>query len=956
MNFTSLLSRLSRRRWRSLPLRLRFALLLSWLTIVGGGTFGGIAVYTTYRNTFALTRQEFSGRARALAAHIEEILQTASRNVLLVSQLDSLQDLIHARKMNESGSGSSEAYEKLKEIGIEFFSAVLRSNEEYQRIRYIDNDGWEVLRVDKVGEEVIPISEAFLENTSAEEFFISTSRLDPGRIYTSPMGTLTTNRKDPKGRTFTMTFATPLIDVNGNMAGIVAVNVDPSNLVKQTIEPVLMEIEAEEGEILVTDNFRHFLFAQKQRDLVWFNPILPDKHYSPIFTEGFTAKPTILDMLGKGMPSAYLRLGDKFLFFSSAHSTPPGMKGEQGDWVIIIQIAVSAVTRPSIIISVKLAGVFLFVMVLGIFLAYFVSSKATRAIVDITDAAKRASQGDLSARANVFQDDEIGFLAEQFNRAMDIRFETEKELRRHRDRLDALVKERTLLLAESEDRYRTLFNEAPSGIALVSDGIIQMANKELARMLGVSSQDRLQGLPAMRIIHPEDAKVASEFIMNLTTDSKREEKNIPLNLECRLKRQDGNNLYAIVGGVGITYEGKPSALIIARDVSEMKLLTEQVARIQRIESLGTLAGGMAHDFNNLLTAITGFAELLNERLRKLEIQFDEVQKILTTVERGKALTSRILTFTGSRAIRKRRVSMNEFLTGFTQLLQRLIPENIEIKTSLPEEEVVITMDDGLMEQTLINLAVNARDALPNGGVIAIELDLVNLDESYFMMHRWIKQAEISSVTGRYCVISVSDNGQGMDTETQKHIFEPFFTTKEPGAGTGLGLAMVAGIVKQHNGFVNCYSEVNKGTTFRIYLPMDVKAEDEAEQVIGAAELNGEGLLLVAEDEEVLRELVRRVLEMYGYRVIVCEDGKSALEEFLRTKEEIKAVILDMVMPRMGGLETARKILSVSPSARILLMSGYAKQMIDEEMPSGTVLIQKPFSPRELAEKVKLILR
>jgi len=249
----------------------------------------------------------------------------------------------------------------------------------------------------------------------------------------------------------------------------------------------------------------------------------------------------------------------------------------------------------------------------------------------------------------------------------------------------------------------------------------------------------------------------------------------------------------------------------------------------------------------------------------------------------------------------------------------------------------------------MNLCINARDAMPDGGTLTIALEKAVLSEEYFGLHRWLRQEDIAAKMGDYVVLSVTDTGIGMDEETQRHIFEPFFTTKEPGQGTGLGLAMVQGIVKQHGGFVHCYSELGKGTTFRIYLPYK-KVEAGKIEAEEKKTLRGEGVVLLAEDEEFLREVISKSLEIAGFTVVACKDGEEAVEKFKQAPDSFYAVVVDAVMPKVSGPEAIRRMRAIRPDVRTVLTTGYTKESLaPNELGEGVVLVEKPFGPRELLD-------
>jgi CheY-like chemotaxis protein len=364
-----------------------------------------------------------------------------------------------------------------------------------------------------------------------------------------------------------------------------------------------------------------------------------------------------------------------------------------------------------------------------------------------------------------------------------------------------------------------------------------------------------------------------------------------------------------------------------------------------------LAGGIAHDFNNLLTVITGYSSLILQRLPDddpLRPQLAEVEK---AGFRASSLTRQLLAFSRKQVLQPKVFDLGSLVADLSKMLRRLVGENIELNTVLRNGAGRVYADPGQVEQVLMNLVVNARDAMPKGGKLTIEVEDVDLNEEYAGMHIAVKP-------GQYLMLAVSDTGLGMDSETKKRIFEPFFTTKEVGKGTGLGLSTVYGIVKQSGGNIWVYSEVGKGTTFKIYLPV---VESKAESIKVTAKHSelpqGSENILLVEDEAMVRTLARTILEQLGYRVLEATNGEEAVRIFESQREPIHLILTDVVMPLMGGKELADRIGSIKPETRVLYMSGYTDDAIVHHgvLDPGTAFLEKPFSPNSLAHKVREVL-
>ncbi len=393
-----------------------------------------------------------------------------------------------------------------------------------------------------------------------------------------------------------------------------------------------------------------------------------------------------------------------------------------------------------------------------------------------------------------------------------------------------------------------------------------------------------------------------------------------------------------------------SVIETVNDITERITLENQLRHAQKLKGIGQLAGGIAHDFNNILTAIIGFANLLQIRLSGDEQSSRYLDDILAASERAVHLTQGLLAFSRKQIINPRPVNINEIVRSVERLLSRIIGEDIEQKTALSTKDAIAMADAGHMEQVIMNLCTNARDAMPDGGILTIETDIIEMESEYVKRHGYGKE-------GKYVLLSVSDTGVGMDEKVRERVFEPFFTTKEVGKGTGLGLAMVYGIVRQHDGYINVYSEPERGTTFKIYLPF-VKAEaKEAKAVALAPPCGGIETILVAEDDAGVRMLMREVLGKFGYNVLEAIDGEDAVNKFKENKDKIQLLILDVIMPKKNGKQVYDEIMELKPDAKVIFSSGYTANIIQKKgiLEEGINFILKPVSPQELLRKVREVL-
>jgi len=502
-------------------------------------------------------------------------------------------------------------------------------------------------------------------------------------------------------------------------------------------------------------------------------------------------------------------------------------------------------------------------------------------------------------------------------------------------------------LRRSEARSRSLILSAAFGICRCTlGGRFLDVNPALINMLGHGSVEDLLKLDARRevFVNPQDLdRLAEDYRRTGSLNG----------VELQWRRKDGRVIIVRLSGCAATISDEPEEVLelIAEDITDRRQLEEQLRQAQKMDAVGRLAGGVAHDFNNLLMVINGYTEVLLEQLEQGSAMHHKVQSIQQAADRAATLTRQLLAFSRKQLLELKVVDVNIVIGDMERLLRPLIGENIELVTRLSPETGHTRADAGQLEQVIMNLVVNAKDAMPEGGKLTVESSDVTVRHS-FREHRFIQP-------GRYAVISVTDTGHGMDKETQSRIFEPFFTTKEKGKGTGLGLSTVYGIVKQSNGYVFAQSELGAGTTFYVYLP---RVEDSAEELSPAqsqqSEAGGCETVLLVEDEESVRELVRLTLAARGYKVLEAENGECGLRVSESFKENIDILITDVVMPGIGGRELAKKLLALRPGISVLYLSGYTEDAVITQGAPGpsTAFLQKPFTLQNLAKKVREVLR
>lgn len=467
-------------------------------------------------------------------------------------------------------------------------------------------------------------------------------------------------------------------------------------------------------------------------------------------------------------------------------------------------------------------------------------------------------------------------------------------------------------------------------------------------VFGPGSQEMMGDLNKWaEFVHPDDReRFVTAVTHSLTTFQ-------PYDLAYRVYRSDGELMHiAAKGKVVFDKHGNPRwGRGLFQDITERKLLEEQFRQSQKMEAIGQLTAGVAHDFNNLLTAINGFAGLMQLKLSPDDPQQESLDKILYAADRAADLVRQLLAFSRKQVIEPKVLDLNNTVYELDKMLRRVIGEDIRLKTKLTPDLWKIKFDQSQIEQVIVNLAVNARDAMPEGGWLTIETANVLLDDDYVTRH-------LETQSGEYILLAISDTGQGMNKEVKAHIFEPFFTTKEPGKGTGLGLATVYGIVKQNGGHIWVYSEPGAGTTFKIYLPRTTDKSSSPTHVVAEREMpSGNETILLVEDDTEVRDLVQEVLRARGYTLLEAEGGQEALQLATEHRGPIHLLLTDVIMPGMSGKLLAEKITQLRSDLKILFMSGYTDNAIAHHgvLDPGVSLLQKPFGPTALAQKVRQVL-
>jgi two-component system cell cycle sensor histidine kinase/response regulator CckA len=499
-------------------------------------------------------------------------------------------------------------------------------------------------------------------------------------------------------------------------------------------------------------------------------------------------------------------------------------------------------------------------------------------------------------------------------------------------------------LIQREELFRLITENAADMIAVIdADGRWLYNSPSYERVLGYNAEE-MRRTSGMAQIHPEDCQRVEEASQSARGTG------VGRRIEYRMRHKDGSWRFLESTASPIQdRHGQPGRLVIVnRDISDRKGLEEQFRQSQKMEAVGRLSGGIAHDFNNILGVIIGYGEILQERMEASNPLAPCVEEILGAGRRAASLTRQLLAFSRQQVLTPKVVDLNRIIADTERMLRRLIGEDVELRTILDSSLTTVKADQGQIEQVILNLSVNARDAMPAGGKVTIKTEHAVIDELA------ARQYSYPFKPGPYVLLTVTDTGVGMDAATQTHIFEPFFTTKDKGKGTGLGLATVYGVVKQSDGYIEVHSEIGAGTTFKIYLPRVDEPVDPGKDLPSATpSLHGDETILLVEDEDSLRRLTHHVLKILGYTVLEASNGGEGCRVSAEHQGKIDLVLTDVIMPGMNGPTLTQQLGTSRPEIKILYMSGHTGQAVGHGvLPAGSNFLQKPFTRDNLAHKVR----
>jgi PAS domain S-box-containing protein len=612
-------------------------------------------------------------------------------------------------------------------------------------------------------------------------------------------------------------------------------------------------------------------------------------------------------------------------------------------WKVIVEMPRETAIRAASQFTVDTALFGSAFLLAGAVLSCLLTHRMMQPLEDVTSAARGIAAGDLSRRVAVRGNDEVATLAGAFNQMIDRVAQSSYDLEWRATQLEAANKE----LNESEAKYRNLFELLPDGILVHRDRQVIFANPAAVRMLGATSEAEITNRPVLDFVVSADRHIVRDRIGHMVEEGKP----VPT-VEVRLQRADRKVATVEATSMPLRIGGAPAVQTILHDVSERRLLEEQFRQSQKMDAVGRLAGGVAHDFNNLLTVIQAHAEFALAAEESEESRRADIDEIRKTAESAARLTRQLLTFSRKQTLSPTAIDLNDAIGGMLGMVRRLIGDNIEVVIAGGRELSDIWADPGQIQQVLLNLAVNARDAMPDGGVLRFETANISVGEGY-------QGAMAAAIPpGDYVMLAVQDTGIGMTEEIRSRVFEPFFTTKQSGQGTGLGLSTVYGIVTQSQGHIWVYSEPGMGTAFKVFFPPYRGPESAAAMAaIDDGRMTGQvGHLLVVEDDASVRAAVVRALRGAGYTVTEAREAREAVEA-ITGDPGIELLITDMMMPGGSGVALLADVRALRPRLPAIILSGYSGETTSDlwRVPEQAVFVEKPVSPAEIIRRVRQLL-
>lgn len=914
-------------------MRLSTRIVIAMLTLVVLTAFAvGGSSYLVLRGALVpseLARMEL--HARQVGQGIEADVRGSLNNVLALSYTRPLAGLVRARHADgvdpETGITLDEWRSRLAAI----FLAHVQADPAYSRIRYIgvQDGGREVVRVERSHEtgEVRNVPENELQQKGMRPFFQDAIKAPPGTVHLSRIDLNQDFGEIRKPYLPNLRQSAPILAPDGSVDGILIINLD----MRATLDRV-RNSKLPYGEVILMDHEGNYLVHPD-----------PEKEFAFDLGQPQRLQDDMPELFGKAVPAARL---SKILRTEDAPAqavvVEHFMLGDMLPLYVVETLPYAAIIAPATTVRNSTLVSILGAAIIAVLLSILLARSLTRPLESMT----RALLGG-AAEAPVEAGGEVGMMARAFKQLHD-------EVTEKTEALAVEVEERMEVSAALKDSLAKvlLFNAVveSSGDAIVTmkpDGSVSGWNPAAQEMFHHDSEE-VVGRHILDAVSFKDAPALREAIERVLLGIKVE------HWEATAVKPDGKllELLITVSPVKSASGEIIGASFIARDNTEHRSIEAQLRHAQKMEAVGQLAGGVAHDFNNLLTIIIGCTEFLFERKDIPDDAHNLLKEVHQAGMRAAGLTRQLLAFSRRSIISTSTIRVNMLICEMEKMIRRLIGEDVEVNLHLGSDLPPVTADPAQIEQVLMNLVVNARDAMPTGGILIIESKFITLDEVYADMH-------IEVEPGDYVVIAISDNGVGMPESVRSRIFDPFYTTKEVGKGTGLGLSTVYGIIKQAGGHITCYSEPGRGTTFKIYLPATVGGElHRHPQTKESVDIyRGSETILLVEDEEGVRALALRVLEKAGYNVIDACDGEEVSNKIHEHDGPIHLVLTDVVLPTLSGREIADAVCMVYPKAKVLYASGYTDDAIVRYgvLRSEMAFLHKPFTPLTLLKKVREVL-
>jgi two-component system cell cycle sensor histidine kinase/response regulator CckA len=583
--------------------------------------------------------------------------------------------------------------------------------------------------------------------------------------------------------------------------------------------------------------------------------------------------------------------------------------------------------------------IFILVLIIGISLSILLGKYLDKPIRRLARQTNEIIRGNSHYKLDISTNDELGKLARAFNTLAKKWEESEIELKSYQKSLELKIAEQNKILRESEEKYRNLVETSPDIIFIIQDSRIVFSNNRVKDLFDVSADELYNELVEnLDFIILEDRKKLKTKIDSISPSDSQ-----VYQLELNANSKQGKEYILDLSIYRIQYNNQPAFQCIIRDVTKRRKFENDLLQIQKMESIGTLASGIAHDFNNILGVIVPNAELIKNMSEPESIIYKEAEQIESVAIKASELTNKLLSFTRKDKLKIEIINPNTIISNLIKLISRLIGKDISISVYLDPNMKNIAVDVNHIEQVILNIALNARDAMPHGGKLIFKSSLIN-------------NLNLPDLTPgkEYCLLEIIDTGVGMDEDTRQRIFEPFFTTKAAGEGTGLGLSTVYAIIKNHQGYISVDSNIGAGSKFNIYLPTTPQESTADETAILSLDYIGEGKILVIEDDIMMLETIKNLLGHLGYDVITALNGKQAIEIFNDAKDKIKLIILDLEMPLMNGIETLRKLKEIDDSVKVLISTGHIMEnKVEEAMKEGAIAyLKKPYRITDLAKTIR----